>query len=87
MLMTAEDATKLFTEIARRDGKDSYVLVFYCEVDDEMSTAADEIDGGEANGVESALASYLDICRENIPTDDDEDYDDEDYDDDDDYEN
>ena len=78
MLMTAEAATKLFKQIAKRDGKDSYVLVFYCEMDDEMSTAADEIDRGEANGVEAALASYLDLCRENIPTDGEDDEDDED---------
>jgi hypothetical protein len=68
MLMTAKDAKKLFNDIAKRDGEKSYVLVFYAEVDDAMSTAADELDGGEGNCVESALALYLSLCEENIPS-------------------
>lgn len=64
MLMTAQDAIKLFTAVAKRDGKESYVLVFYAEVDEQMSTAADELDKGEANDVEAALTNYLDICRD-----------------------
>lgn len=77
MLMTAADARKMFDEIARRDGEESYVVVFFAEVDEKMSTAADQLDGGEGNVVENALAVYLDICRENIPTKDDDDCDDE----------
>ena len=77
MLMTAEDAKKLFTDIEKRDGKESYVLVFYAEVDDAMADAAEKLDGGDGGCVESALALYLGMCEENLPSEDDDDDDDD----------
>lgn len=64
MLMTAGNAARMFNEVSKREGVDSYVLVFYCEIDEGTADAAEKLDGGDGNAVESAIAMYLSMCEQ-----------------------
>jgi hypothetical protein len=68
MLMTAEKAAEMFTELAQNSGKDSYVLVFWADITDETAAGADALDGGDGCVVEEALATYIEFAKENIPS-------------------
>jgi hypothetical protein len=68
--MTAQDASKMFAEVAARNGTNSYVAVFFAEMSDAQSDASAALDGGEGDSVERALGQYVDLCDDQISDDD-----------------
>ena len=70
MLMTAQRASKMFADVAARNGKNSYVVVFFAEMSDAQSDASAALDGGEGDAVERAIGEYIELCDEQIGDDD-----------------